>query len=108
DGTALREMWRFVFGVDLISRITNRGGSVNEPLLLMLAEPRRANVRLGDGLWLRVLDVETALARRGYSADGSIVLEVRDDFMPDAGGRFRLTTSGGTGSAARTDDAPDL
>lgn len=108
DGDALREMWRYIFGVDLIKRITTRTGSVDEPLLLMLAEPRRANMRVRDALWLRVLDVPAALERRSYAADGSFVLEVRDEFLPDAGGRFRLTTSGGRGTVERTADAADI
>ena len=108
DADALREMWRFIFGIDLIKRITTRAGSVDEPLLLMLAEPRRVNLRLRDGMWLRVLDVPAALERRGYSADGTIVLEVRDEFMPDAGGRFRLTAKGGQGAVERTTDAAEM
>ncbi len=108
DGEALREMWRFIFGVDLVKRITTRSGSAHEPLMLMLAEPRRVNLRVRDGMWLRILDVAAALERRGYSADGTVVLEVRDGFMPRAGGRFRLTTQGGRGTVVRTDDAADI
>jgi len=61
-----------------------------------------------DGLWLRVVDVADALQRRGYSADGTVVLEIRDEFLPDAGGRFRLTTNGGKGTVERTADAADI
>lgn len=108
DGGALREMWRFVFGVDLVKRITTRAGAAGEALMLMLAEPRRVNLRLRDGMWLRVLDVPAALARRGYAADGSVVLELNDEFWPQAGGRFRLTTHAGQGSVERTDAAPEI
>ena len=108
DGAALREMWRYAFGVDLIKRITTRAGGPHEPLLLMLSEPRRVNLRVRDGMWLRVLDVPAAMARRSYSADGSVVLEVRDDYMPQAGGRFRLRTSAGRGTAEPTQDEPDI
>lgn len=108
DGDALREMWRFILGVDLIKRITTRGGSINEPLVLMTLEPRRVNLHVGDGMWLRIVDVAAALQRRGYSADGTVVLDVRDEFLPEAGGRFRLTTSGGQGTVERTADAADI
>ena len=108
DGDALREMWRFIFGIDLIKRIKMRANDPNDPLLLMLAEPRRVSLRLRDGLWLRVLDVPAALERRAYSADGTIVLELRDEFVPDAGGRFRLTAQGGRGAVERTTDAAEL
>jgi len=108
DGTALREMWRYILGVDLIKRITTRSGSVDEPLMLMMSEPRRVNLRVRDGLWLRVVDVVGALERRGYAADGSIVLDINDAFLPDAGGRFRLTTSAGRATVERTDADADL
>lgn len=108
DGAALREMWRYIFGVDLIKRITTRAGGPDEPLMLMLAEPRRVNLRVRDGVWLRVLDVPAAMARRRYAADGSVVIEVRDEYMPQAGGRFRLATRAGRGTAEPTHDGPDI
>jgi predicted acetyltransferase len=108
DGAALREMWRFIFGIDLVKRITNRSGSVKEPLALMVTEPRRLNLRFRDGMWLRVLDVPAALERRTYAADGTVVLDINDEFTPEAGGRFRLTTNGGRGSVERTEAAPDI
>ncbi len=108
DGIALREMWRFILGVDLVKRITSRAGAAFEPLLLMLTEPRRLNLHERDGLWLRVVDVAAALEARTYTADGSVVFEVRDDYMPAAGGRFRLTSSGGAGRVERTDEEVEL
>ena len=108
DGNALREMWRYIFGVDLIKRITTRIAGPSEPLMLMVAEPRRVNLKVRDGLWLRVLDVPAALERRGYTADGTVVLDIHDEFLPAAGGRFRLTTSGGRGTVERTQDAADI
>lgn len=108
DAIGLREMWRFIFGIDLIRHVTTRSGSVNEPLMLMVAEPRRVNLRVRDGLWLRVVDVVAALERRGYAADGSVVLDINDAFLPDAGGRYRLTASGGQGRVERTTDAADI
>jgi predicted acetyltransferase len=108
DGAALREMWRFLFGVDLVKRITTRNGTVDEPLLLMVTEPRRVNLRVRDGLWLRVIDVVEALTRRAYSADGSVVLRIDDSFLPDQAGSYRLTTSGGAGTVERTQDAADI
>ncbi len=108
DGAALREMWRFILGVDLIKRITTRAGDAAEPLQLMLSEPRRLNLRLRDGMWLRVVDIAAALEARNYAADGSVVVAVRDDYMPAAGGAFRLTTTGGHGRVERTDDPVEL
>jgi predicted acetyltransferase len=108
DGDALRQMWRYILGVDLIKRIKTRASDPNEPLLHMLLEPRRLWLRERDGLWLRIVDVRAALEGRNYAADGSVVLEVRDEFMPDAAGRWRLTTSGGEGRVEPSSDPAEL
>jgi predicted acetyltransferase len=108
DGVALREMWRFILGVDLIKRITTRTADPDQPLVLMVLEPRRVNLVVRDGLWLRVVDVVAALERRGYAADDSVVLDIDDTFVPSAGGRFRLTTTAGRGLVERTDDVADI
>src|SRR3954471_24000628 len=76
--------------------------------MLMLLEPRRVNLTVRDALWLRILDIPAALQQRGYSADDTVVLDVHDDFMPQGGGRFRLTTAGGRGTVERTQDPADV
>ena len=59
---------------------------------------------LGDGLWLRLVDVGAALSGRTYAGDGSIVLEVEDAFCDWNAGRWRLAG----GEARRTEDDADL
>ena len=59
---------------------------------------------IGDGLWVRLVDVGAALAARAYGGDGPVVLEVEDPFLPENSGRWRI--AGGT--AERTDDDADL
>ena len=108
DGAAARDVWRFLLGVDLMAKVSHWPGPVDHPLLLMLAEPRRAGLRLGDGLWLRLLDVPAALAARSYGADGEIVLEVADEVMPDVAGRWRLSVHGGRATIEASDQPPDL
>ena len=108
DADAVAQLWRYVFGVDLMSHIRSRLGPPDHPLLLMVAEPRRLQLRVGDALWVRIVDVPRALKARGYAADGSIVLEITDEFMPDVAGRWRLTVNGGNGTVDATIDAPDL
>jgi predicted acetyltransferase len=81
---------------DLTTEFRLRGRPVDDPLLYQLADPRRARPRLKDALWVRIIDVPGALARRRYSAPADVVLEVRDDLLPANAGRWRLTT----GSAA--------
>jgi predicted acetyltransferase len=108
DPAAEQDLWRFVFDVDLMARISVRFGPPRHPLLLLLAEPRRLRLSLRDGLWLRIVDVPAALEGRRYEADGKLVLEVSDEFMPAAGGRFELSVRGGKASVRPTDAAPEL
>jgi predicted acetyltransferase len=108
DETATQQLWRYLFGIDLMGSIQSRLGPADHPLLLMVAEPRRLQLRVGDGLWVRIVDVPAALSARAYAADDSIVLDVVDEFMPEVGGSYRLTTRGGAAEVKPTSDAADL
>jgi predicted acetyltransferase len=108
DAEAERELWRFIFGVDLIARVQYRWGPPDQPLMLMLAEPRRLQLRLGDAIWIRIVDVAAALAARGYAGDGEIVLDVRDESLPAAAGRWRMTVANGQAKLESTTDPADL
>ena len=77
---------------DLTTEFRLRGRPVDDPLLYQLADPRRARPRLKDALWVRIIDVPGALARRRYSAPADVVLQVRDDLLPANAGLWRLTT----------------
>ena len=77
---------------DLTTEFRIRGRPVDDPLLYQLADPRRARPRLKDALWVRIIDVPGALARRRYSGPADVVIEVRDDLLPSNAGRWRLTT----------------
>jgi predicted acetyltransferase len=61
-------------------------------------------MRVGDGLWVRLVDVGAALAARAYGGSGPVVLEVEDAFLPENAGRWRLAG----GRAERTDEEADL
>jgi len=108
DPAATRDIWRYLFGVDLIHRVTYWPGPADNPLLLMLNEPRRLQLRFGDGLWLRIIDVPAALRTRTYAADGELVVEVQDTVLPDVAGRWKLTVREGRAEVASTDQPADL
>ncbi len=55
---------------------------------------RRMRPRIGDGLWVRLVDVGAALSARSYAADGAVVLDVADEFCPWNDGRWRVTSRG--------------
>ena len=99
---AERELWRFVFGIDLIARVEGRVDPAS-PLFLMVVDARSLQLRVSEGLWLRLVDVEAALAGRSYASDDEVVVEVRDDFCQWNTGRWRIGRE-----VARTDDEAEL
>jgi predicted acetyltransferase len=105
---ATREIWRFLFGVDLMARVRAFQQPAVHPLHFLLAEPRRLRSQLSDGLWVRIVDVKEALESRSYALDGSVVLDVEDALFSANHGRWRLTVDGATSTVERTDDAADL
>ena len=101
---ALRDLWAYLLAIDWIATVKSYLLPPDHPLFLLLATPRRMRYRMGDGIWVRLVDVGAALSGRRYSGDGSIVFEVADEFCPWNEGRWKLSG----GRAERSKDAADL
>jgi predicted acetyltransferase len=101
-------IWRYLFDVDLVARVEAWNRPVDEPLLHLLREPRRLRFSVGDGLWLRLVDVAVSLEARRYAADGRVVFEIEDPFRPETSGNYELIAEGAAGRSARTDAEADL
>jgi predicted acetyltransferase len=101
---ATRELWRWLFDFDWTSQFAADLLPVDHPLFLLLAEPRRMQFKVNEGVWVRLIDVEAALSARSYAGEGEIVLEVTDSFLPENAGRYRVAVGG----AERTDAAADV
>ena len=101
-------LWRFLFDVDLVSRVKTWSRPVDDPLLLQLTEPRSLRPELTDALFLRPLRVEGALAARGYAADGRVVLEVSDSFLPVNDGTYELVVDQGVPVCRRVEGPADV
>jgi len=97
-------IWRFLLDVDWMSVVEESLAPPDHPLLLLLATPRRAQYRIGDGLWVRIVDLTAALSGRAYGEGGPLVLEVRDAICEWNDGRWLLDG----GACERTDEEPDL
>jgi predicted acetyltransferase len=100
---AVAELWRFLFDVDWMERITATLLPIDHPLLLLAADPRRLRFTLVDGIMVRLVDVGAALAARSYAGESGVVAEVRDAFCPWNEGRWLLGPE-----AERTDAEPEL
>jgi len=101
---ATAELWRFLLDVDWVATVEASLLPPDHPLFLLLANPRRARYRMGDGIWIRLVDVGAALSARAYAGDGAVVFQVRDESCEWNAGRWRV----GEGECTRTDDAADL
>jgi predicted acetyltransferase len=98
---ATAELWRFLFGVDLVDRV--KWSRADAVLFLMTTDPRRLHVSISEGLWLRIVDLEAALRARGFEGDENVVLEVADDVLPRNAGRYTVGSS-----VSRSDAEPEV
>ncbi|GAA1282788.1 GNAT family N-acetyltransferase [Saccharothrix xinjiangensis] len=100
-------LYRYLLDVDLMGELKFFTAS-DDPITHLLGDPRLALRTRSDSLWVRLVDVDRALAQRRYGSDVDLVLEVSDDFCPWNAGRVRLVIEGGEANARRVDDAPDV
>jgi predicted acetyltransferase len=106
---AYAALWRYCLDVDLVARVRGLHRPVDEPLRWMLADSRRLRVtHLADNLWVRLLDIPTALAARRYATTGRLTFAVSDAFLHDLTGRYTLEGGADTTSCARSDHPADL
>ena len=105
DPAATAALWADLLSRDLTSEFTAGMQPVDDPVLHMLADPRRARLHIGDGLWLRLVDLPRALAQRRYACPVDVVIEVNDPILAANRGTWRLrteTTAGAGADSARS------
>jgi predicted acetyltransferase len=106
---AYAALWQFALTIDLSRTLHAHAVGAEEPIMYLVHEPRLLGATVGDGLWIRVLDLPIALAARRYAAPLDVVLEVRDAMRPANAGRWRLRVADdGSATCAATADEPDL
>ncbi|MER6059695.1 GNAT family N-acetyltransferase [Streptomyces sp. NPDC001792] len=101
-------LWRFLFGIDLMTTLSVRSRPLDDAWRYLVSDPRRCRPRLKDDAYVRLVDVGAALSARTYQAPVDVVLEVEDAFCPWNAGRWRLTGDPKGASCERTADAADL
>jgi predicted acetyltransferase len=101
---ATAEIWRFLLDVDWYATLEASLLPPDHPLFTLLATPRRANYRMGDGLWVRLIDVGAALSGRTYASEGSLLIDVRDAVCPWNEGTWKLEG----GAASRSEEPAEL
>jgi predicted acetyltransferase len=105
---ATAEIWRYVLDIDWYATLEAHQLPVDHALFTLLATPRRLRFRLGDSLWVRLVDVGAALSGRAYAGDGKVVVEVRDAVCPWNEGRWRVSPEGAERTDAEAEIALDV
>ena len=100
---------RRIVDLDLMGTTKLENIGSDDPLLAWVGGPRATGeLETWDSTWVRLVDVGAAWPLRSYEDDCDVVVEVEDRYAPWNAGGWRLTASGGAGSASRTDDAADV
>jgi predicted acetyltransferase len=100
DPVAAAALWADLLSRDLVSQVRSGSRPVDDALLLLLADRRRARAVVSDNLWIRLVDVAAALAQRSYACAVDVVIDVTDGVRPANAGRWRLTAGGVSGAGA--------
>ncbi len=112
DPAAHASLWRYLLDLDLARTFRLWSAPPDEPLRHLVQDARAVGTAITDGLYVRVVDVQAALAARKYSAAVDVVIEVDDPILPTNSGCYRIVTDGAPeGSAAavtRVTTTPDL
>lgn len=82
--------------------------SENDPIVWAAGGPKQASVTLQDGLWVRPLHTDKALASRTYVSPLDVAIEVSDP-IPGTASTMRLVVApDGAATCEPCDDAPDV
>ncbi|WP_107474342.1 GNAT family N-acetyltransferase [Streptomyces sp. NRRL S-340] len=101
-------LWRFLFDIDLTSKLSVGNRPVDDAWQYLVSDIRRCLPRLQDTLYVRLVDLGAALAARTYQAPVDVVLEVEDAFCGWNTGRWRLSGDAKGAVCERTSEAADL
>jgi predicted acetyltransferase len=110
DMESYRALWEYIRRHDLVGQVVMRGClGVDDPAPDLLLEPRMLERRTQDGVWMRVVDVQTALSARPYGDRGELTISVpADDMCPWNVGSYLLETDGPTAEVSRRERPADL
>jgi predicted acetyltransferase len=108
DPATHRALWGVLTDLDFVARTTTGPLAGDDPLLSLLVDARATNPTLADDLWLRLVDVDRALAARTYAHAVDVVLGVEDSLCPWNARRWRLAGGPAGATCTATSDAADL
>ncbi len=98
---AYQALWRVFGGYDNVDEIVWENAPPDDPLPLMLTEPRLLKQSVRDGIMVRLVTVEDALAQRPYAGVFELRFELVDGFCEWNAGSWRVATSPEGGAVSR-------
>jgi predicted acetyltransferase len=102
-------LWRFLAEIDLVVKVKAEGRTPSERLPWLLTNARAAVASdVGEGLWVRIFDVQRALEARTYEREGTVVLQVIDGELSGAAQRLELDAGPAGASCRATRRSADL
>lgn len=108
DQAVNRALWKAMADMDMVERLTYPLSPPGDPLAASLVDPWAVQPKEGDDpVWLRILDLPSAVAQRGFNGEGSVAVRLVDP-MDYCGGTWRLSAADGVGTAERTEDQPEV
>ncbi len=99
---AVRRFWSFLAAHRSIVKKVRWLSSAIDPKMILLSE-QSAKIHRKEHWMLRVIDVSTALEKRGspLGMETELHLEVRDNLLPENNGKFVLAVASGRGEVTR-------
>jgi predicted acetyltransferase len=103
-------LWDYVLQIDLIRGWTADERPVDDLVRTAIADRRAYSVKsVDDEQWLRLVDVDAALAGRTYNAAaGSVAIAVTDPMMPANDGTWTVSAEGAERASGPADLGVDI
>nr|WP_269329417.1 GNAT family N-acetyltransferase [Kineosporia babensis] len=96
---------RYLLSIDLLQRVVLDPMPLDHSIEKLLVDERAVTTHSArDETWLRLVDVQAALAARSYRSPGQVIIEVRDQLLRENNGRYIISASG----VARTEQPPEI
>jgi predicted acetyltransferase len=105
---ATREVWRYLFNIDLVGKVSTHRLNAQHPLFLGLTNLRQLQLTVGDGTWVRLVDVKAALEGRRYACEGNLTFELVDQSCPWNAGVRTLEAGPDGATVRRATASPEL
>jgi predicted acetyltransferase len=105
---ATRELWRYLLGLDLVGQIQSWRLGQDDPLSLLIDDPRQLRLHVNDGTWVRLIEIGPALTGRRYLSEGRLTFRLTDPSCPWNEGVWTLEAGPGGASLTRGTTSPDI